>query len=331
MRERAMFVVAGFAAAGLFVTTVSTSGCSSGTTVVSGASDAAAEASPGSEYATAAAVIGDAVCEFQARCTRSGLVAAYGTVEACKKRRRDTIVPSTPGVALTVTQAERCAAGLATLDCRLADQAAFPPECGVKGTLEDGASCDLNGQCASGSCYHANPDSAACGVCQAAAPVGGDCAAADCAFGLYCANTTCAKKVALGGDCNASSKRCIGILDCVQGKCKEPLPPGAACGAVGSATCDVSKEVVCKPTAPTDPAGTCVPFLEAKLGEPCGIDSTKLTFTVCSKGQCMPSETKGTCVAHAADGEPCSTLIPCLAPALCLDKVCTVRDPATCR
>jgi hypothetical protein len=123
----------------------------------------------------------------------------------------------------------------------------------------------------------------------------------------------------------------VGLLDCVEGKCREPLGPGAVCGTTGLAQCDVSKEVFCKASAPPNPAGTCAPFLKVGLGETCGVDATKAALVDCTKGACMPSPSKGTCVAHVADGEACSDLLPCLPPALCLDKKCTIRNPATCQ
>jgi hypothetical protein len=40
---------------------------------------------------------------------------------------------------------------------------------------------------------------------------------------------------------------------------------------------------------------------------------------------------KGTCPPLAMAGDPCSPTTPCKAGGICVNNLCTVREPAACR
>lgn len=287
----------------------------------------------------AAGATSDAVCEYFARCVPSAIAGAYGDVATCKQRQGKNLqtAQTARGSAYTRAESDVCVAKLAALGCAAFDATIIPPECHPKGTLEKGTKCAYNAQCASGSCYHASPDSDLCGVCQDAVTEGGDCSAANCETNLACVGTICTRPRQLGEACNDVSTPCVTALTCVQGRCVAMAKANDACGAANQPICDTLVGLVCKATAPPSPNGTCIPFATSGVGGSCGIDTTKHTIAVCTKSDCSvqvtPSAGLGTCMPFLADGATCKVAAPvgCAPPASCETKKCIIaRDPSLC-
>jgi hypothetical protein len=327
-RATFVFTITVAVAAGASFFACSSSSGGSGAIVSGDAGDAASAAAEA--YKKARMTMLNARCEVLARCGHINVVTAYGDVAQCKARSEAALVADAPGLSLSQATADACAAGLAALDCPSFDRTAFPAECFATGTLEAGAACDLDGQCASGLCYHANLASAACGVCTPPAPLGGDCSATDCAPQFVCVRNKCVAKVKVGGACNVTDKPCLSLLECVGGKCAAPVGVGQPCLGGTLPNCDFSQDLFCK--ADTTPA-TCVPLPFADLGQSCGTDTATSTLTLCRDSYCpgVNSLKSSKCAANVKGGQPCSADTTCESPYECLSGTCRVRDPKTCQ
>lgn len=203
------------------------------------------------------------------------------------------------GVTVTQAQVDACAARQAQSPC----ETDFP-ECAFSGTEPEGATCNIDAQCASGRCQGATTK--ACGQCVAREPVGGECEHwFDCAVGLLCnvVTETCAAPLPFGAKCDPDAELCGRGLACLDGVCGARLPVGAACSnahwrvhygyyndcARGSYCASATK--------------TCTPFPEltktAALGEPCDED-TSCQASICAwkTKTCAPFTTPYTLVCR---------------------------------
>lgn len=219
-----------------------------------------------------------------------------------------------------------CAAAVVAMSCEDLIAGVQPVACNIAGTLASGAACAGDDQCSSGFCKK----SAVCGVCADKVASGVACTqSGECANGLACAGTgskTCQPHRVVGASCS-TMEPCRSDLYCHAGACAVPAKTvGASCVATEAGSCDSRSGLFCSPVA-----STCAAVTLAEVGSPCGFVGG--TTVLCKSGaQCKYTGAMGLCVAHAADGASCdmSNAIGCLAPASCVNNVCTVPTRPTC-
>lgn len=142
--------------------------------------------------------------------------------------------------------------------------------------------------------------------------------------------SVCRPRIAAGGECTLPSN-CASGLTCVQSKCVEAPGLGLDCVAPLFGTC--ANNLVCG----TDKK--CQNVVLAKAGEDCD-DVTRR----CARGRCKLNdyaspigEGLGKCVDPLPDGAACPDESdrlqprPCDVFAKCINKVCTLVDPASCK
>jgi hypothetical protein len=189
------------------------------------------------------------------------------------------------------------------------------------GTLATGMACGNNAQCQSNYCMVAA--TASCGACGTKAANGGSCTTDnDCPSGSACTAGTCVAEGQAGGTCDATHP-CGEPLVCKTGTCATAAEAGQSCTA---GTCDSTQGLYCNTQT------TCETVQTAMAGGACGVTGTQ--YTACTAGATckLGTAVSGTCQAPAADGAACdNTKGPlCLAPSTCVNKVCTLPDPASC-
>src|SRR5262249_18336173 len=142
----------------------------------------------------------------------------------------------------------------------------------------------------------------------------------DCGNALVCAaNKACVEQGAGGAICDTNHP-CKASFACSHGTCVAVAATGAPCESAQS-TCSLLKGDYCAPNAVCSQVGL------ANGGEACGAVDTQ--FVACAKsGVCKkpsPTSQKGTCVAAAADGQPCGDATngpACIPPARCVNGAC---------
>src|SRR6185436_7191609 len=235
-----------------------------------------------------------------------------------------------PGSGLTAASALACGDAFAGASCDDVFGDAIPA-CQVKGTLAKGAPCGAGSQCATGFCRR--PETSFCGKCDSPAADGAACDTDDsCQFPLLCSEAgRCARPSGEGEFCNESKPCQPGPLFCgADNACHRPSAEGKSCNRSGTAPlqpCELG--FTCRPSA----NGTCRPIRFVDAGLTCGISPTGSSVILCvGSGSCV----NNICKPPGQDGERC-TPSPlgdsggCLAPALCLEGLCQLPDPASCR
>jgi hypothetical protein len=270
-------------------------------------------------------------CERLAGCSQTYLVGVYGTPARCQERLelRCRAEVAAAGTGLSAVTGMACADALAGASC----DALFGdsvPACQIAGTLARGASCGSGSQCQSGFCR--TPETSFCGKCDARVGEGAVCDADDaCEFPLLCSEAGhCARPAAEGELCNETTPCQPGPLFCgSDNTCHRPSAEGKACNRTGSAPLQPCEGgFICRPSA----NGICRPIRFVDAGVACGISPTGSSVVLCTaSGSCV----NDLCKPPGQDGERC-TPSPlgdsggCLAPALCLDGLCKLPDPASC-
>lgn len=310
-------------------------------------------------FATSCAALADAEHLQQETCRGLALseerVAELRTrrIAACKARS------GVAGAAVTPEAVKACAAAREAEGCE--GQPDAPPKaCELPpGTLEEGAACTLDHQCASATCKRpivGEPGAASlarCGTCAARVPLGRPCLSSDlCAVGSVCSNGDCTEIVPAGegGSCAvpatpcapglrctadktcvpygadgapcAAENDCLPSLTCYRGVCGLAMQEGEPCGDVGQCAAGLG----CNPET-----RTCAPVVLAGTDEAC--DGLVI---LCAVGDCeVPRRQRmGTCVAPAADGAACvagASSGGCDVGAFCTESVCELAGSATCR
>jgi hypothetical protein len=260
-------------------------------------------------------------CTQLMTCSVADLDKAYGTMAECLARELlacdDALaVPdtgSTPGGQVA------CGSAIAAETCAVFLSGTVPAECDAVGPGT--GTCAYAAQCATSFC--AIGANALCGLCQAEPVAGASCAANGCGESLVCnSKLVCIAPAQLGKTCNATTP-CDNGMACVgtggTGTCKALIATlGASCdsthktlppcnGDLGLTCSEATEKCVAQPIVPA--------------GSACGIVNS--IDTACGSGaKCnIPaSQTKGTCVAPAADGSACDTKNgpDCLFPARCI-------------
>jgi hypothetical protein len=269
-----------------------------------------------------------------------------------------------PGVSLTAESLEACVAAIKATGCAVLNDDQGGPCNFATGSLNAGASCSTDAQCASASCSAENilPDGGVmtCGTCAPLIPIGGACTDVNqaCGPGATCAPSatgaeTCAA-ITSGG---AGASCAIETVQCAEGLVCNPSGVCAAPGAAGTA-CQEDQQcaspLVCPAITGT---GTCQP--PSAVGGPCSGGSgcqsglacnfsthqcVAVTWVqpgqpcnggnlVCLSGSCpiSGSSDTGTCPTIIPDGQPCdSTSIAsiCDTFANCTGGVCVLGTPS---
>jgi hypothetical protein len=271
-----------------------------------------------------------AICEKLQECAPAFVRFEWGDTARCSSRFKINCASAftAAGTSATPSALSQCGAAINTATCDDVLRRKYPAPCGTEpGKLADGAPCGHDAQCVGRLCR--TPEGHACGACSALGAAGASCGRdEDCDRGLACAGAKCVKYREAGESCGRNEP-CAPTLACTEGKCAVALGAGARCARpIGEFenACDLAKGYYC------DATGTCATIGTADAGEKCGIVDAKLVFCA-AKGSCVPTTLSGTCQAPAADGATCNDFAgpKCLAPASCVNGICTITDPATCR
>ncbi|HWZ87485.1 MAG TPA: hypothetical protein VNW92_01510 [Polyangiaceae bacterium] len=276
--------------------------------------------------------IAAARCARVAACNVNGIQVRYGDMTTCEAAQKAVCLSSLSAASTGATPASTsaCASALPGVACADYNDNLLPTACQPQvGKLNAGAACAFNAQCQSQFCGIGK--NASCGVCQTQPKVNDSCALlSSCGTGLACVNkgTVCANEGAkTGAMCNADTPcgdgfSCVGAkaatasAAAILGTCQPAVEmAGAACDPKRKtgAGCDPTQGLVCDPTSMT-----CVAIVVANPGEAC--DGS---LTVCSSAatcQTAAGANAGTCVAAAANGAPCDTVVgpDCLTLSRCI-------------
>jgi hypothetical protein len=251
------------------------------------------------------------------------IVVDFGDAATCAARAKlsCSMVLNAAGSSLTPQVLDDCAKALSGVSCEDLLNRKPPAACRPKpGSLANGVACGIDNQCQGGYCK----TNGECGVCSARAAAGGSCEAnQDCDYGLDCANKVCVTAGGPGAICDTTHP-CRADLSCAGGACATPLGPGAKCINLKH-DCEPEKGYYCHPTNLV-----CTAVKQAKLGEACGALANN-DYALCVSGS-KCSGVGGTCMAPLADGATCALTGPgCQAPASCVDGLCKISDPSTCK
>jgi hypothetical protein len=292
-------------------------------------------------------------CRRLEACAPVSLAAGYGDLAACVSRQTDVCRSAlqAPGTGATPATVEACARAYDTASCEEIDVGRAPPGCATSGSLQAGAACGDDSQCAGADDPAPRPGGGlaadtggaaeaaaargsrrrycqmaadeACGTCAAVGGAGDACDSdRDCEHGLVC-YFTCLEPVAEGQPCDGMTRQCAQTLVCLDYRCVRPGAEGAPCTPRAD-SCDHDEGLFCDLES-----AKCAHYLVAAPGSPCGAG------TLCRAGSCPPGDGTQTsrCVANAADGARCDAADGpfCTPPARCVDGQCVPPRPAGCR
>jgi len=274
-----------------------------------------------------------ALCALLSQCNPLVLAGDYADGGDCVGRELTNceLGLTVPNTASTPAHTTACAAAEMTESCADYLNLNPPSACAqVMGATANSGACSHPGQCATGFCGIV--PGTACGTCQPAPTAGASCAElTTCGATLDCYKGTCIAYVAtVNGACSATQP-CGAGLGCV-------IPGGGAagtCRALGTTTgatcdpksqtaagCDPDKSLTCVSETTVSTYKTCQPEVAATSGMPCGnVDGFQ---SYCLNATCERLGDAGlTCVARAADGQPCNSLVgpQCTIPARCVGTV----------
>lgn len=272
-----------------------------------------------------------ALCNKLNECVPFFVNAFIGDQTTCLERYKKSCAPTftATGSSATPAQTAQCAAAAKTMTCDDALSRKLPEACRTTpGTLDDGAPCGVDSQCKNKLCR--TTKGAACGACSKTGGSGSACQRdEECDYELSCVQGKCIAKGKAGASCTITDE-CLGTLGCSDGVCATPLAAGAACTIKKDQNpCSFAQGQYCHPRDKV-----CAQVGTAAAGGQCELSAEQIT--ICSAGAtCSISGGavgQGTCQAPAADGATCSDTGPsCLAPARCVNGVCTISDPAACK
>jgi len=270
-------------------------------------------------------------CERESTCAPSIFALTWTDVETCRRRTVLQCAPwfTAPGSNYTPAVLAACTAAMARLDCA-GWLAGSPPECRYQpGNLPTGSPCRLDLQCEGLDCRQSG--AAFCGICGQKGGEGEPCGhGLDCQLHHACIRKVCSPMRKPGEPCDLTHW-CDSGLACFAGVCGKERGPGEPC-EVGEGQCGIVP-VWLECVAPAGGTmGTCQPARSAGTGEACGpVPDGNHDVQCRAHGRCTSFTEPGTCVAAAADGQPCDERIPCLLGAFCVNGTCQVLDPASCK
>ncbi len=272
-----------------------------------------------------------ALCAKYDSCAPLLIATQYGDQPTCVARAKLNCVPgmAAPGTSQTPAALEDCSKQISGTSCAAITANSPPDQCKVKpGTVANGGACGTDAQCASTACI--DTGTTGCGTCAPRVAAGGACGAkgqGPCDYGTTCVSSVCKKLANAGEACTASDECSFGLV-CKTNACAQPDAGGAACTPGTGDTCDRTKGFYCHATKKQ-----CIAAKQGSVNGACGFD-TGGEYTVCVGGaycKTGSSQLSGVCTKLVADGGACTDKDPCQAPAQCINSVCKVVDPASCK
>jgi hypothetical protein len=302
-----------------------------------GNSDAEEGGSGGASAELACTETANALCSKFDSCAPFAVTVLFGDLATCTSVAKAGCLGSLQATKTAATPDTflKCSADLKMATCSEVLSHKTPPSCQPKGgTVGNGMACGDDWQCMSGRCAIA--DNSTCGVCAGLAPAGGPCPRDtddECEYGLVCADDlTCVAPGSAGAACDANHPCahpfiCHGATMTAQGTCAVGGEVGTAC--TSDQGCSIAQGLWCTRAV----SRTCAPIGAAESGMPCGF--LGLTqFSLCRGGggcNVTTGTAMGTCPRLGMPGDACSAMTPCKAGAICVNGLCTVREPASCR
>lgn len=281
----------------------------------------------------ACTVLAASQCEKEQSCSPSLFRSQFQDLEVCVARTQLTcpIIARAPGSGYTTSSVVACATALSAATCADLANNLGPSACRMRGTLEVGAVCMDDAQCAGAENFCKR--SGECGVCVARKPESdraayGDCGSSQgCQDGLVCTLGRCLPPVDPSEACDLGHP-CPAPYACDNAVCiPATLPLGATCDVYGQA-CDDSQGLRCVDDA-------CIVMPTAQLGETCGLQGNLVTS--CLAGavcDVVEGNYLGVCRPPLADGDACDDqpylYDPCRPPATCTDGFCNLPEPLAC-
>jgi hypothetical protein len=307
----------------------------------SGTTDADPPDGGGATAEQACTETANALCSKFESCAPFAITILFGDTATCNSVAKTGCLGSLQATktAATPDLFMKCSADLKAASCADVLSHKTPPSCQPKGgTVGNGMACGDDWQCTSGRCAIA--ENSTCGVCASLVPAGGSCPRDtddECEYGLVCAdNLTCVAPGMAGALCDvnhpcAHPYICKDATMSAPGTCAMGGAPGDAC--TSDLGCSITQGLWCTRAA----SRTCAAIGAAEAGMACGF--LGLTqFSLCkgggaAGGGCIvpTGMVMGTCPRLAMPGEACSAMAPCKAGAICVNGLCTVREPASCR
>jgi hypothetical protein len=273
-----------------------------------------------------------AFCMKQDGCSPTTRQVDFADLPTCISRIKASCVTNAtaPGASVTVQQLTACTNAYHEQSCADALTSKTPDACNFPGQLANGSACATDAQCMGARCSKAVGDT--CGKCAARGDSEATCIAnEDCVGALFCVNGKCVMPSGQGESCDPTAP-CGTGLACTNKQCAPVLAQGTTC-KIEDQNCDLlAGGVTCGPASLTcDP----IAFVD---GGACGFASRTSPDAFCIAGKCLFDPMgmgMGTCVANAADGQPCGgpgTNGPnCTIPAICHQGTCSLPDPSACK
>ena len=281
-----------------------------------------------------------AICNRASTCSTVLVQVNWGDVASCAASFKTLCLNAlaAPSTSITPNRTETCSKAITSATCDDVFDRNPPPDCRpTAGTIANGVACGDDSQCASTYCNRGA--NASCGTCSPVrAKVGEACTGDDsCDFQLKCASNVCVALGASGAACDvkrpcASSLVCSIPMGAMAGTCAAPAADGQPCtSGIGLGTCDIKTGDYCNPKTKV-----CEKLAVSTGTGACGYDMATGKVTVCaSNGTCaaLGVGMTGNCQAAAAAGATCNpTMGPaCVVGATCVNNVCKLSDPASCR
>lgn len=287
----------------------------------------------------ACAAYAAAQCGRLSACNAFSLQTEYKDMADCVSRQQALCKPRVTwnGTAETPDTIAACAQALTGLSCAdfRGGGTFLPAACMKAGMLANGTACGDGHQCKSGYCNLANQSS--CGKCADRTAAGANCTSSDeCQGGMVCAGTIsittkrkCVKPVGMGEACSADLP-CQATLYCGgDKKCAPELKESNACAGTSFCGPGLYCNISVKPNK-------CAPYKLAQAGDSCNVAAGAPPVKCTGGSSCFGAAGAKKCVAPAADNAACDRTPTdkgpgCQSGATCVNKVCTVADPGSCR
>ncbi len=267
---------------------------------------------------------GTKACDRLNACARQQFLLSYGTAKVCAERLRVAclIEATAPGARVFANPLDLCVRSLEIASCDEVLNGNALSSCYPAGTRPGGARCATMSQCQSGYCRL----DTGCGVCTVRSGAGATCDSTrqddlQCTQGQTCVGNLCTAHSMLGQACGPTQV-CQRPLACIVGKCVVALEANALCAEPGE--CNTSAGLTCGGNARC--GAVAFPAVGARC-TPAGIPC--LGGAVCARD----AQGNDRCVAPALDAFGCGPNFDnkgCLAPAVCVNAICTLPSPASC-
>jgi hypothetical protein len=278
------------------------------------------------------ALAGDQACLEQATarcmklmtCSPTDLQHRFGDLATCQTRSQIACNSgvNAPDTAASAVNVLACANAIPAMTCAAFLSGVQPPAACLPPSGPGSGTCAFDAQCADSFCGVGA--FALCGLCEATPVVGTPCTVSGCGPNLECFGGVCETPGGAGAQCGKGHAPCLDGFTCVgsnqnNSTCKiSGVAVGTACDPTQQQKADCNGDLDLTCNTNTKKCVT-MPFVAA--GQPCGTINN--VFTDCIASTCVipQNQTKGTCVAPAADGAACSTAAAgpdCQTPARCI-------------